>query len=232
PPRPPLPKAHAHAARLAGGVGGGIAWLGLGIAQAAIILLALPMVFSAAVFGIGFAISGGGPSATSGAWPQLLDWLGSPGAVLLMLLVPLGVVVWLLGLWLSARMLRRAGLARPAGVTWAGFGVALGANLLLGSLGGVTFGPALGMPFGGPSVDIDPSDTDWGRDWGANGVDLDPQLLERIADPGQLVALASPWVALGTLASLVVPIALSVLSWWWMAHALRAKVEPEVVAEA
>jgi hypothetical protein len=226
--RPPLPKAHAHRARLAGGIGGGVAWLGLGISQAAIFLLALPFIVSAVVFGVGFALSEGGPSATGGVWPQLGAWLGSAGGIAVVAAIPLGVAVWLLGLWISARMLRRTGVHRPVGVTWAGFGIAAAANVVLGGLGSATIGPALGgIPFaGGPN--LDPTGTGWGaQDWSGDpgAFDLgaiDPGLLERIADPGQLVALAGPWVALGSLASLVVPIALSIVAWWWMAHALRA----------
>ncbi|WP_026373156.1 hypothetical protein [Agrococcus lahaulensis] len=237
-PRPPLSKADAHRARLAGGIGGGIAWLGLGISQAAILLLALPFIVGAVIFGVGFALSDGGPSATGGVWPQLGDWLGSAGGIAVIAAIPLGVVVWLVGLWISARMLRRGGVHRPVGVTWAGFGIAAAANIVLGSLGSVTIGPMLGgFPFlGGPNLDLDPSDSDWGaQGWSGDPGDfdpsaIDPSLLERIADPGQLVALAGPWVALGSLASLVVPIILSIFAWWWMAHALRAPARPEADA--
>ncbi|ERG63267.1 hypothetical protein L332_02215 [Agrococcus pavilionensis RW1] len=239
-PRPPLSKADAHRARLAGGIGGGIAWLGLGISQAAILLLALPFIVSAVIFGIGFALSDGGPSATGGVWPQLTDWLGSAAGIAVIAAIPLGVVVWLVGLWISARILRRGGVHRPVGVTWAGFGIAAAANILLGSLGSITIGPAFGgLPFaGGPNLDFDPSDTYWGaQGWSGDPGDfdpgaIDPGLLERIADPGQLVALAGPWVALGSLVSLIVPIILSIFAWWWMAHALRAPARPEVDATA
>lgn len=233
PPRPPLPRDDAHRARLAGGVGGGIAWLGLAISQAAILLLGLPLLVSAVIFGVGFAISGGGPSATGGVWPQLADWLGSPGGIAVIAAIPLGIVVWLLGLWVSARMLRRSGVHRPVGVTWAGFGIAAAANIVLGSLGSVTIGPAFGsIPLlDGLNLDIDPSDTDWGaQDWNGDVPAIDPSLLEGIAEPGQLIALAGPWVALGALGSLVVPIIVSVFAWWWMAHALRAPARPEAEA--
>ena len=236
-PRPPMPKADAHRARLAGGIGGGIAWLGLGISQAAILLLALPFVVSAVIFGVGFALSEGGPSATGGVWPQLGDWLGSAGGIAVIAAIPLGVVVWLVGLWISARMLRRAGVHRPVGVTWAGFGIAAAATIVLGSLGSITIPAFGGLPFAsGPNLDLGPSDTGWGpQGWSGDPGDfdpgeIDPGLLERIADPGELVALAGPWVALGSLASLVVPIVLSVFAWWWMAHALRAPAQPEAGA--
>ena len=173
---------------------------------------------------------------TGGVWPQFADWLASPGAAALVLAIPLGVAVWLVGLWVSGRILRTGGVHRPVGVTWAGFGVALAANVLVGTFGSATASPRVGgFPWlGAPNLDVDSSDSDWGqRDWAdgldVSGIDLDPALLQRLADPSQLVRLAWPWVAVAMLASLVVPIVLSLLSWWCMAHALR--VAPADAAE-
>ncbi|WP_306232254.1 hypothetical protein [Agrococcus beijingensis] len=235
PPRPRLTKEAAGRARRAGAVGGGIAWLGLGITQASIVLLALPAIVAAVVYGLGFAVSGGPVSATGTVLPQLLDWLASPLAIGLIVGIPLGIAVWLLGLWLSTRMLRHEGIARPVGVTWAGFGIAVAANALLGSVGSFTFTPfAGGLPlFGMPGADFDVDRWD-GTDFSAGErLDIDPELLERFADPAQLLALASPWVALGTLASLIIPIVIGIFTWWWMAHAMRPRpIEPvEAAAE-
>jgi hypothetical protein len=225
PPRPPLTKETAGRARRAGAVGGGIAWLGLGIAQASIILLALPAIVAAVVYGIGFAVSGDDASATGAVLPQLLDWLASPLAIALIVGIPLGIAVWLLGLWLSTRMLRHEGIAHPVGVTWAGFGIAVAANALLGSIGSFTFTPfAGGMPwFGMPGADFDMDRWDSTDFSAGERLDIDPELLERFADPAQLLALASPWVALGTLASLIIPIVIGIFTWWWMAHAMRPR---------
>ena len=134
PPRPPLSSEAAHRARLAGGVGGGIAWLGLGIVQVCAVLLLLGLGIPALLLGV-VAWQGSAPDAGAEIWPAVLPWLGSPTAIVLMVGIPLGLIIALLGLWLSARMLRRPGLARPVGVTWAAFGISLVAASLIGGIG-------------------------------------------------------------------------------------------------
>lgn len=226
PPRPKLTKAAAHRARLAGGIGGGITWLGLGFAQLCAIFLLLPVIVGAVVYGIGFAVEQDGTSATAGVWGQTLAWLGSGWGIAIAIGIPLGFVIALLGLWLSTRMLRHPGLRRPAGVTWAGFGIAIAATALLSSFGSVTLPFFGGIPFGGdvdfgrgsPSPGAGPVDQTQVQEWlAAGGTDL----LQRIADPGALLAMLGPWIALGQLLSLIVPIAVSIFTWWWMAHAMR-----------
>lgn len=229
-PRPPLTKAAAHRARLAGGVGGGLAWLGLGVTQLCAIFLLLPVIVGAAVFGVGFAIEQDGTSATAGVWNQTLAWLGSPWGIAIAIGMPLGIVIALLGLWVSARMLRHEGLRRPAGVTWAGFGIAIGATMLLSGLGSFTLPFFGGIPFGaefqfdgfGPAFDpgTNPgtmSDAEL-QDWLAQG---GGDLLSRLADPGVLLGMFGPWIAVGQLLALIVPIVVSIFTWWWMAHAMR-----------
>src|SRR5690606_10596849 len=136
----------------------------------------------------------------------------------------------LLGLWISTRMLRRPGLRRPVGVTWAGFGIAVAATVLLSGFGSVTLPFFGGIPFG------DGDGFDFGRDFGGGGVDpgtMDQAeaqqwlleggagVLSQLAEPGVLLGMLGPWIALGQLLALIVPIAVSVFTWWWMAHAMR-----------
>lgn len=215
-PRPPLTHAAARRARVAGGVGGGLAWLGLGIAQACVVLLLVGLGVPALLLGV-IAWSGGTSNAGSTVWPAVLPWLGSPTAIALMVGIPLGLLVTLVGLWLSVRMLRRPGLARPVGVTWAAFGISLVASSILGGLGSAVISPFAG---GLPGFRFDRGGT------GAPSPDVDPGALTEWADPDRLLALAWPFVALGSLASLIVPIVVSVFAWWWMAHAMRPSVEP------
>lgn len=233
PPRPKLTKAAAHRARLAGGIGGGITWLGLGITQLCAILLLLPVIVGAVVYGIGFAIEQDGTSATAGVWSQTLDWLGSPWGIVIAIGIPAGIVIALVGLWVSARMLRHPGLRRPAGVTWAGFGIAVAGTVLLSSLGSLSLPFFGGFPLGG----FDFSEGGFGPDgFGPGGVDPSTfgeaeaqewlatggaDLLTRVADPGTLLGMFGPWIVLGQLLALIVPIALGIFTWWWMAHAMR-----------
>lgn len=225
PPRPPLSKPAARRARLAGAVGGGLAWLGLGITQLSAILLLLPIIVGTVVFGLGFAVTQDGTSATAGAGTQLLDWLGSPGGIALALGIPGGVVLALVGLWVSTRMLRHEGLRRPVGVTWAGFGISVAAAVLLSGLGSVTLPFFGGIPFGldldggvlgqpDPDFATEAEVQQWMADDGA-------RILEQIADPAALLGFLGPWIALGQLLAIVLPIVASVFAWWWMAHAMR-----------
>lgn len=224
PPRPKLTTAAAHRARLAGGVGGGIAWLGLGITQVSAMLLLLPLVVGAVIYGVGFAVMQDGSSATAAAWDQTLAWLGSPGGILLAIGIPAGLVIALIGLWISTRILRHPDLRRPAGVTWAGFGISLLAAMVLSGFGSITLPFFGGMPFGG-DVDFDgggfgtgPMDETRVQEWFAQG---GGDLLERIGDPGTLLGMLGPWIAIAHLLALIVPIIVSIFTWWWMAHAMR-----------
>lgn len=200
PPRPKLTKAAAHRARLAGGIGGGITWLGLGITQLAAIFLLLPVIVGAVVYGIGFALTQDGTSATADVWGQTLAWLGSPWGIVIAIGIPAGIVIALLGLWISTRMLRHPGLRRPVGVTWAGFGIAVAATVLLSGFGSLTLPFFGGLPFG-DGADFDPGD------FGPGGVDpgtMDQAeaqewlleggagVLEQFADPGVLLGVLGP----------------------------------------
>ncbi|WP_347754670.1 hypothetical protein [Agrococcus sp. ProA11] len=228
PPRPKLTKAAAHRARLAGGVGGGIAWLGLGITQVSATLLLLPLVVGAVIYGIGFAVMQDGSSATAGAWDQTLAWLGSPGGIALAIGIPAGIAIALLGLWISTRILRHPDLRRPTGVTWAGFGISLVAAMVLSGFGSITLPFFGGMPFGDADFDrggfgSGPMDDTRVQEWFAQG---GGDLLESIGDPGTLLGLLGPWIAIAHLLALIVPIIVSIFTWWWMAHAMRPAQRP------
>lgn len=238
PKRPPLSKAAAHRARLAGGVGGGITWLGLGITQLSAILLALPLIVGAVVYGVGFAVLQDGTSATAGVWEQTLAWLGSPWGIALAVGIPAGILIALLGLWISTRILRHPGLRRPVGVTWAGFGISIAAATLLSGLGSVTLPFFGGVPLGGMGFDdgfdssgFDPQSMTEAevQQWLADGGSA---VLEGILHPSTLLGVAGPWIALGQLLALIVPIAASVFTWWWMAHAMRPATTDATRADA
>lgn len=216
PSKPPLTRAAAQRARLAGGVGGGIAWLGLAIVQICALLVLLPIGLAAVLLGVVLAWGGGAPGGSAGILPELLPWLGSPAAIALMIGIPVGIVVTLLGLWLSTRMLRHPGLARPVAVTWAAFGISVVAASVLNGLGSAAVSPFAGAL---PNVEFDGFRP-------MEAPEIDPGVLADLADPDRLLALAWPFVVITTLASLVVQVAASVFCWWWMAHAMRPAAEP------
>src|SRR5690606_21191912 len=151
------------------------------------------------------------------------------------------LLIALLGLWISTRMLRHPGLRRPVGVTWAGFGIAVAATVLLSGFGSVTLPFFGGLPFGDGDFDfgpegfgpggVDPSTLDeadaqqWLLEGGAD-------VLSQFADPGVLLGILGPWIALGQLLALIVPIAVSVFTWWWMAHAMRPAIDGVATTDA
>ncbi len=212
--RPPIARAAAHRARLAGGVGGGIAWLGLAVAQACAILLLLGLGVPALLLGAVAWMDGAGDAGV-GIVRAVLPWLGTPTGIALMVGVPLGILIALAGLWVSARMLRVPGLAHPIGVTWAAFGITLVAASIVSGLGSAVASPSFGAV---PGIGMG------GIGGLPSGIDRD--VLSQWADADRLVAIAWPFVAIGSLASIVVPIVLSVFAWWWMAHAMRPAAAP------
>lgn len=251
PKRPKLTKEAAHRARLAGGIGGGITWLGLGITQLSVILLALPVLLSTIIGGIGFAGTTDGTSVTAGVWERTLEWLGSPWGITLFIGIPAGILLALTGLWVSTRMLRRGagpypGIRRPVGITWAGFGLSVAAATLLSGLGSVTLPFFGGIPFGDwndGGRGFDPG-FDPGFGPGDPGTDLSEgelrewlagpggDMLQQIADPGALLGFFGPWIAVAQLLALILPVALGIFTWWWMAHAMRPAAPAEVTEEA
>ena len=80
-----------------------------------------------------------------------------------------------------------------------------------------------GIPFADADLgldELDPGATDEEavQEWLAGG---GTDLLERFADPAMLLGMLGPWLAVGQLLALIVPIAVSIFTWWWMAHAMR-----------
>lgn len=201
--KPPLPRAAAARARLAGAVGGGLAWVGLSIAQVSAVLLLLPLGFAAVLAGTVFAWSAGAEAGGPELSASVLEWLGSPIAIALMVGIPVGLTVALLGLWVSTRLLRHPGIARPVGVTWAAFGIAAICSGVLGGLGSGVVSPLVAM--------------------------LPATVLEsgEAGDLGSLLGFALPFVGGGAVAALVMQIVVSLFIWWWMAHAMRPPAPEE-----
>ena len=129
------------------------------------------------------------------AWTVFLPWL--IGSIIL------GVILWILGYFLSLRILRGHHVNRPVAVTWSALGIAIAANFVLSALSS-PFSGLVGMwtPDG-------PGDFDGGGTLpNLEGVDFAP-----------FIVLGVFFVLLGILLNA----AIGLLSWWWMAHAFRAR---------
>ncbi|MCH1884031.1 hypothetical protein [Agrococcus sp. ARC_14] len=195
----PAPAFDARGVRLAGGVGGGIAWLGLGVAQACLLLLLLPghigeVVFSYSAYEPNLELPPSGPIA----------WFGSPWGAVLVAGIVLGIVVWLVGLRVSSVLLRAVRTARPARVTWIGF-------LLVAATGGIVAAVCCGAildAFGGARAIM-------------GDATLESGLPAAIFAPADLLPQTAPVVALATFVPLLLPVILSAFASWLAAQVLR-----------
>lgn len=218
PARPPLTRQAARRARLAGGVGGGISWLGLHIATTSAGLLALPFLVAGLLSALA-ALWNGGLDGMPPILPGAVEWLASYSVAFIVGVV-VGLVLLVVGFLVSIRMLRGPGVEHPVGITFAGWGIALvGTNVLTGLMSGITmpFGgvPMMGAPWGGQGTDGSDGD-------GFGGMGFDGTAL----DGGQLLGWGIAVVLIGILVGVVVHTAVGVFTWWWMAHAMRPKAAP------
>lgn len=209
PARRPMPAALARATHKAGVIGGGIAWLGLGIAQACALLLLLPALVGSFSYSIGWTSYGADaePPAVG-----VMAWFTSPWGYALLAGITLGVVAWLAGLRASSRLLRADGASRARTITWLGFAIVAATGGLLAAVGC----GAILAAFGGPGAILAlPGFVETPRA-SANGWP------SGMFAPAQLLPEVAPVVAFATFAPLLVPIALSAPAWWVAARALRA----------
>ncbi len=130
----------------------------------------------------------------SDAWSTFAPWLIG------MLVV--GVIIWIVGYLSSIWILRSHDVNRRVGVTWAGLGIAIVANVLISGVAS----PLSGM--GGMfNYNVGEMDGFGSGDFGGFGdIPIAP-----IVAFGVIVAIV------GILANAVI----GLFSWWWMAHALR-----------
>lgn len=140
------------------------------------------------------------------AWSMLAPWFIG--------MVIVGVIIWVLGYLSSIWILRSHAVNRPVAVTWSGLGIAIVAN---GFLSGIT-SPLLNL---------------------GNMFTPTTNVPEGLGDPGGLDSLSdfdfTPLVtviAVGGIVSLVVSAVIGLLSWWWMAHAFRARPAGDVQRQA
>jgi hypothetical protein len=130
-------------------------------------------------------------------WSTFLPWLiGS---------IVLGVILWVLGYLSSLWILRSHQVNRPVAVTWSALGIAIVASWLLSALGS-PFSGLLNLWMPGLNGPDNFNGTDGLN--GLQGIDF------------------APFVGLGVLfllIGLILNAAIGLLSWWWMAHAFRAR---------
>lgn len=135
----------------------------------------------------------------------LADAWGTYGGWLIASIV-VGVIVWILGYLASLWILRGHSVHRAVGVTWSGLGIAIVANFLISGI----LSPLSGLS-GLAAPDFDQSDFN-----GPSG--FDPDWFNNIN--------FTPFILLGVLiicASILANAVVGLLSWWWMAHALRER---------
>ncbi|WBU37313.1 hypothetical protein [Homoserinibacter sp. YIM 151385] len=206
PPRPPRPALEARLARssrVAGGLGFTLMSLGWALLAAAAGLLAF-----GAFFGFLFSmIARSGQDAEDVArLERMLAGIDVAAiAGLLVVAIVVGAGIWTLGLLASAGILKRSGHPRPWGVTWAATGIAVVASWVLQSILSVILQTVATI---GQIGAVGTSD---------GGVE------------STVVAALAPWaltIVVGGLVSLALTVAVGVLSWWWMAHAMRPAAHP------
>lgn len=125
--RPPLPRSMGRAARLAGGIGFSLMTIGWSLfAAGAVVGLGWALV--AAIWGAAAARDPQTAIQFQGA-QRWVDTLPVPLIVAAVIAaVVIGALLWVIGLFFSSQLLRRAGHPRPWGVTLAGLGLAIVAS--------------------------------------------------------------------------------------------------------
>jgi len=131
PKRPPLTKRQRGAARAAGAVSFSLLTLGWMVALGAISAVAFVGLFTW-IFDLVGAVGEGRQEGYAEveafiAQLELGTWSGW-----LLIAAAAGVVAMIVGLLVSALILRSSGATRPWAITWAGFGIAIAAHWLLG----------------------------------------------------------------------------------------------------
>lgn len=199
--RAPLSREHRKAAMLAGAVGNGLVALGLqlvGGVVVALILLGVHLLIAA----LPHADEIEDITDRRLVAEELAGTLGSPiGIAALVAVTVLGVAVFVVGIVLSARIMRRRGVRRPSGVTWSALGIGRAVVLLLtGSLLDAGAGALGVLPVLAASAQV-------------TG--------EFDASPSAVTGMGAV-IAVGTvLVSVAMQAGIGLLAWWWMAHAFR-----------
>ena len=213
--RPPLAPRQKHGAMLAGALGFALMSLGFALVAIPLAIAAFGAFFSSLFSWIArsnpddISIDGGVPPEEirqfiAQSWSAFLPWMIG--------LIILGIILWVVGYLLSVGILRSHGVNRPVAVTWAGLGIAIVANWLLS---------ALSSPFSA-LADLWTPDVRGPENF--NGVD-GLEGLENL-DFTPVIGFGVLFLLLGVL----VNAAVGLLSWWWMAHALREGQKHEQVA--
>ncbi len=128
PPKPRLPQAMTGRARFAGGVGGAMMLVGADLAALGLLLLLVPLVLESFVRSLASLLPDVDPGAAATSVEQLY---AGPWPWLTGLLALVGVGLAIAGASISVRVLRAAGFEHPVRITFAAFGLALAARLVL-----------------------------------------------------------------------------------------------------
>lgn len=126
--RTPLTAEQKRGAMIAGGVGFALMTLGFGIVSVVVVVL---FVFGLLGF-IGTALARSGETSANMMadiveFAQMYWWIA-------LLVAVVGVILWLAGYFASVRILKSSGNRRATAITWAGLGIAIVANWLVGSV--------------------------------------------------------------------------------------------------
>lgn len=193
--RPPLERRARRGAMVAGGVGftmWNLGWSILGLAAF--------VSFFAAIL----SVIANSSRANSEEFAALGDFeaavLFTPGAgIALLIAIVVGVVLVVLSILSSGWILKAHGVRSRWGVTWAGIGISVIVNWIVGTIISVIGQVAgvLGQVGQARSEFTDP-----------NGIDLAP-----------VIAGIIIWVVVALVAQALI----AIFAWWWMAHAMRPR---------
>ncbi|MET0932880.1 MAG: hypothetical protein ABWX56_04145, partial [Mycetocola sp.] len=206
PPRPPLAPRQKRGAMLAGAVG--FSLMSLGFSLVAIPLaIALFGAFFSTLFNWAQANNPDDVSINGGVPPEDIERFITDAWSMflpwLIGLVILGILLWVLGYLASIGILRSHRVNRPVAVTWSGLGIAIVGSWALSALSSPISGlfnlwtPDIGSSGGVPDFE---------------GFDVAP-----------FIGVGAGFLVL----SLLVNAGIGLLSWWWMAHAFRERLEQQ-----